>query len=62
MDAIVYGVGNGTLPPTVLDTAVERVLRVKSRLGLMEQPYVTNTSLYYARVTSQEHEDVALVG
>jgi beta-glucosidase len=60
MDAIVYGVGNLTLPMDALDLAVARVLRVKARLGLMTQPYVQNPSQYYDLIKSKAHSDVAL--
>ena len=59
-DGVVGGVQSGALPMAALDLAVSRVLRVKARLGLMTQPFVQDTSLYYKRVTSAAHEQVAL--
>ena len=47
-------VTDGTLPLPDLDLAVQRVLRVKARLGLFEQPLVANTSEYYRWITSPE--------
>jgi beta-glucosidase len=60
MDAIVYGVGNKTLPMDALDLAVARVLRVKARLGLIEQPLVKKPLEYYKLIKSKEHSDCAL--
>ena len=39
--------------------AVRRVLRVKARLGLFDQPYVLAPSEYYEAVASDAHAGVA---
>ena len=60
-DGVLEGVASGALPEDALDLAVARVLKVKARLGLLDQPFVKDTSLYHTLTTSKEHEDVALV-
>ncbi len=59
-DGVVASVASGALHEAALDLAVSRVLKVKARLGLLEQPFVEDTSLYHKLTTSAEHELVAL--
>ena len=59
-DGVVDSVASGALPEAALDLAVSRVLKVKARLGLFEQPFVEDTSHYHTLTTSAEHEEVAL--
>ena len=40
LDGVVGSIASGALTEAALDTAVARVLRVKTRLGLLDQPYV----------------------
>jgi beta-glucosidase len=59
-DGVLAGVASGALPKESLDLAVSRVLKVKARLGLLDQPFVEDTSLYHKLTTSEEHEKIAL--
>lgn len=44
-NGIPAAIANGTLPMSVLDEAVRRVLRLKERAGLFDRPYVDETRL-----------------
>eukprot|EP00041_Stephanoeca_diplocostata_P038533 m.1523208 g.1523208 ORF g.1523208 m.1523208 type:complete len:962 (+) comp25232_c0_seq4:137-3022(+) len=59
-NSIVDCVANGTLAEADLDLSVMRILAVKERLGLLNQPYVQNTSAYHDFITSSAHAHVAL--
>jgi beta-glucosidase len=50
---------NGEIPEAVLDKAVRRVLRVKFRLGLFENPYRTSRELEEKTLLASEHVEVA---
>ena len=60
LSGVVEGVQSGRLPEASLDLAVSRVLKVKARMGLMEQPFVQDVTRYHTLTTSAEHEQVAL--
>ena len=59
-DSIVSSVADGSLLEAALDLAVSRVLRVKARLGLFQNPYIDDTTAYHQLITSTEHEAIAL--
>lgn len=59
MGPMVQMVENGEVPQWLIDRAVRRVLELKFRLGLFENPY---TDLQHAKqvMHSQEHQDLTL--
>ncbi len=57
--SIVKALKDGSLSQEVLDNAVRRVLRVKFKLGLFENPY-TDVTLVSKRVKTPENESVSL--
>lgn len=59
--SIIASTADGSLSADALDTAVKRVVLVKARLGLLDQPYVVDVSAYHALITSKAHSDVALL-
>ena len=57
--AIINGVGNGTLPMDVLNARVADMLRIRELLKINEQPY-TDTSLVYTDINTPEAKELAL--
>lgn len=56
-DSLIYLVKNNEVSQSRIDDAVKRVLRLKIRLGLFENPYWSNTN--YADFAGKEHQKVA---
>ena len=56
-DSLIYLAKNGEVSQDRIDDAVKRVLRLKIRLGLFENPYWSNTN--YADFAGKEHQKVA---
>ncbi len=57
--SIVKSLKDGTLSQEVLDNAVRRVLRVKFKFGLFDNPY-TDVTLISKRVKTPENENISL--
>lgn len=53
-------VREGTLSPSILDARVRDVLRVKFKLGLLDQPYIESAAATKELVNSAQHQQVAL--
>jgi len=59
MDALAANVNDGTVPMELVDRAVRRILKMKFRQGLFENPFVDVE--YAARVShNQAHQELAL--
>lgn len=59
MGPLIENVEEGRVPVTLVDRAVRRVLELKFRLGLLENPYVSVERATHV-VHSAEHQDLAL--
>lgn len=53
-------VQDGKVPMAVIDEAVERILAVKTWLGLFEQPYIPEAAMHSYDVIPAEHINLAL--
>ncbi|MEI6823295.1 MAG: glycoside hydrolase family 3 C-terminal domain-containing protein, partial [Bacteroidota bacterium] len=60
INAIRFGVKNGTIPISLVDERVKEVLRVKFWMGLFDHPYVENPKAADKTVHSKEAQELSL--